>query len=404
MKRFHTKNSPKFFSQSVQNLRKIVVKLGYEKAKIILISDKKIWQKNSKFFAEDFLEEVGNVFLLDDPKADEKQLAKVLKNCRNHDLIIAFGSGTISDLCKISSAKLQIPYLVIPSAASMNGYLSRNASITISGHKKTVAATLPIAVLCDLKLLSQAPVELTKAGIGDIFCFYSCWFDWYLSHAIFATKFDEKIFKNLAPKMNFLRKNFAEFSLRDEKFLQLLLEILLLSGLGMTRAGGSYPASQSEHLIAHCLEMKYQQKMQKILHGAQIAVTTLTAAELQQQLLERDSLELKKTEFPQKNLEKFFGKKVAQQCKEEFLLKRSVGFGIAETLGPSSTLPTKNWRKIRAELKKIHVNSSELKKIFSHFKIKTSHKSFAISSQRYQACVANAKFIRNRFTILDILT
>ena len=37
----------------------------------------------------------------------------------------------------------------------------------------------------------------------------------------------------------------------DISAVELLMQVLLLSGLGMTIAGGSYPASQAEHMIAH---------------------------------------------------------------------------------------------------------------------------------------------------------
>jgi glycerol-1-phosphate dehydrogenase [NAD(P)+] len=374
-----------------------VAQLGFSGKKIILVSDEKIWKNCERFFDKDFLKKIAKKLILKDAKADEKNLEKIAKAAKNHDLILALGSGTINDLCKFTSAQKNIPYIIFASAASMNGYLSRNASITISGHKKTLKATLPLQVFCDLQILKAAPLELTKAGIGDSLCFYSCWFDWYLSHKILGTKFDPKPFAMLEAKMKFLVKNFKKFSLRDEKLLEILIEILLLSGSGMTIAGGSYPASQSEHLIAHVLEMKYPKSAKKLLHGAQIAITTLTSAKLQEKLLETKVLELKEEKFPQEKLEKFFGKKIVVECKKEFEQKI---LSVKEASKINSSLKI-NWKKIQKELQKIHLNESRLKEIFSHFKIKISVKSLGLSNHEYQACVTNAKFIRNRFTSLD---
>ncbi len=383
--------------------------------KILFVSDKNIWDNCAKFFPADFLKKNHKNLILENPKADEKNLKKITAALKNCDFILALGSGTINDLCKYTSAQKNIPYAIIASAASMNGYLSKNASITISGHKKTLPATLPTAVFCDLRILKAAPIRLTKAGIGDSLCFYSCWFDWYLSHKILGTKFDKKPFEMLQKKMDFFVKNFAKFSLRDEEFLKILIEILLLSGQGMTRAGGSYPASQSEHLIAHAIEMKYPELAEKNLHGAQIAVTTLTAARLQESLLTSSALSnlgqeiLKQVQddgvgdeiFLRRHpelvsgslatLQKFFGKKIAQQCQTEYdqkleLIKKS---------------KTPNWIELKKHLKKIHLNDASLREIFAHFKIKTSAKSLGLSNEEYQACVAYAKFIRNRFTCLD---
>ena len=352
--------------------------------KTIFITDKKIWQNCRKFFAADFLDSFSQQLFLENPQADEKNLKKIAKAAQDCDFIFGLGSGVISDLCKFSAAQKNISYAIFASAPSMNGYLSRNASIKISGHKKTLPATLPEAVFCDLRILKSAPLELIKAGIGDSLCFYSCWFDWYLSHKIFGTKFDEKPFKILREKMEFLLKNFRKFSLRDEEFLKLLIEILLLSGEGMTMAGGSYPASQSEHLIAHAIEMKYPQIVAKKLHGEMIAVTTLTSSQLQEKILKSDSATLLKGE-----LGNFFPQKITKECVKEYAQKLA--------LKPKKF----DWPKLKKELQKIHLSEARLREIFDHFGIKTSARSLGLSNQQYLECVANAKFVRNRVTCLD---
>jgi len=360
--------------------------------KILFVSDKKIWNNCAKFFPKNFLKNHKNL-LLENPKPDEKNLKKIAAALKNCDFILALGSGTINDLCKFTSAQKNIPYAIIASAASMNGYLSKNASITIAGHKKTLPATLPTAVFCDLRILKAAPTRLTKAGIGDSLCFYSCWFDWYLSHKILGTKFDKKPFEMLQKKMDFFVKNFARFSLKDEEFLKMLIEILLLSGQGMTIAGGSYPASQSEHLIAHTIEMKYPEIAHKKLHGEMIAVTTLTAAKLQKNILTNNTpssaILLIKEEGFGVDVINFFGKKIAAECQKEYDQK------ISQKPKPISA-------PLKKELQKIHLDESNLKKILSHFKISASPKSLGLSTKEYQACVTHAKYIRNRFTVLDL--
>lgn len=365
---------------------KLILNLGFSGKKILFVTDEKIWENCEKFFPKNFLKNNHKNLLLKTPKPDEKNLKKIAVAAKNCDLILALGSGTVNDLCKLTSSQIKIPYAIFASAASMNGYLSKNASITISGHKKTLPATLPLAVFCDLKILAKAPLALTKAGIGDSMCFYSCWFDWYLSHKIIGTKFDKKPFEMLRKKMEFLVNNFEKFSIRDEEFLKILIEILLISGRGMTIAEGSYPASQSEHMIAHTIEMKYP-KLEN-LHGQVIAVTTLTAAKLQNALLKSEPTGFRHE--TQKKLDSFFGKKIAKACQKEYKEKIS---------------STKNAKKISAslkkELQKIHLSESRLKEIFAHFKIKTSTKSLGLSNQQYQECVAFAKFTRNRFTSLD---
>jgi glycerol-1-phosphate dehydrogenase [NAD(P)+] len=375
------------------------------KQKKIFVSEEKIWKNCIKFFPENFLNNFDEILFLKNPKADDKNLEKIAKNLEKIQLIIALGSGTIGDLCKFSAAKKNIPYAIFASAASMNGYLSKNASITINLHKKTLPATLPKKVFCNLNILKNAPLELTKAGLGDVMCFYSCWFDWFLSSAILQSEFDKKPFEILEEKMQFLIKNYQKFSIKSDEFLQILVEILMLSGLGMTYAGSSNPASQGEHLIAHVLSMKYAEKSEKLLHGQVIAVATLTALQRQKCLLEVDvnekisdlrkfANEILGSKKMLKDLEKklinFFGKTVAVACLEEYLQK-------LELIKNAKNLSKNNLEK----LKKIYFDEKELIKIFKHFRAGSASSSLGFSSKQYLESVKMAKFVRNRFTCLD---
>ncbi len=375
--------------------------LNIDNARICLVSDKIIWRNCQKFFDKDFIKNCSQLLILNNPQPDQKNINKIKNSLKNCNLIVAVGSGVINDLCKFVSFETKISYLIFASAASMNGYLSRNASLLINGHKKTLTATLPIAVYADLKILKSAPKKMIKAGIGDIMCFYGCWFDWLLSHLILDTKFEEKPFKILQEKMDFFCKNYYKFQLNDEQLLKNLIEILLLSGAGMTLAQGSYPASQSEHMIAHSFEMRYPKKAKKLLHGTQIAITSITIAKIQEKLVKQSNLGIFKEEFLEHKLTKFFGKKTALECKKEYINKiNDKNFDINKINNELE----KCWPKQRQCLEKILVGEKKLKKIFNHFKIPISHRALGLSNQEYQALVTIAKFTRNRFTCLDLDT
>ena len=358
-------------------------------SKTIFISDKKIWNNCKEFFPDDFAEYFDKFLLVENPRADDESLKIIQSELRNIEFILCLGSGTINDLCKYLSSKKEIPYAVFASAASMNGYLSKNASITIGGHKKTLEATLPEKVFCNLDILTSAPLELIKAGIGDSLCYYSCYFDWYLSHKILGTKFSHKPFEILQDKMEKFLKNYQKFSLEDEKFLQLLIEILLFSGASMTMAKGSHPASQSEHMIAHMIDMKYPKKFANLLHGQVIAVTTLSSAKIQGDFLENKIARENKNE--REEFESFLPEKIVKQCLKEYDEKSELLTELRELSADDLKF-----------LKKIHLSESKLREIFSHFKIKTSAESLDLTRAEYNECVKMAKFGRNRFTCLDL--
>src|ERR1700742_3011035 len=75
------------------------------------------------------------------PHADADTVAKLTAALDPRtDLVIAVGSGTINDLCKMAAVGHGCPQVVFATAPSMNGYTSLSASITEAGVKRSVRA------------------------------------------------------------------------------------------------------------------------------------------------------------------------------------------------------------------------------------------------------------------------
>lgn len=192
----------------------------------------------------------------------------------HHNGVVAIGSGTINDICKRAAFECNVPYAVFATALSMNGYASANASISVNNKKDTLPARMPTMICVDDDVVKNAPSDMLKAGFGDAMCRFTAEADWKLSHQKHGTPFDGALFEMLYPSELRLIKA-AEQGTIDSVALA---ENLILSGIGMTLARSSHPASQGEHAIAHAME---HQSHTTALHGAQIAVTTLTMAQLQ---------------------------------------------------------------------------------------------------------------------------
>ena len=97
------------------------------------------------------------------------------------DLILAVGSGTINDSCRLTSYRLGLPYAVVATAPSMDGYASAGTPCLHDGTKTTVQATTPKYIIADLDVLKEAPWEMLLAGIGDMFGKYTGLLDWELA-------------------------------------------------------------------------------------------------------------------------------------------------------------------------------------------------------------------------------
>src|SRR4051812_45927564 len=97
---------------------------------------------------------------------------------------IAVGSGTINDLTKLGAHRVGRPYMVVATAASMDGYTAYGASITAKGSKQTFDCPAPRAVLADLEVIRQAPAAMNAAGYADLMAKIPAGADWIVADAI----------------------------------------------------------------------------------------------------------------------------------------------------------------------------------------------------------------------------
>ena len=88
---------------------------------------------------------------------------------RNPDYILAFGSGSVNDVCRMVSYRLGIEYGVQGTAPSMDGYASVVAPPVVRNRKIIYDCTIARHIIIDLSVCAQAPYELLEAGVGDIF-------------------------------------------------------------------------------------------------------------------------------------------------------------------------------------------------------------------------------------------
>ena len=83
-------------------------------------------------------------------------------------MIVGIGSGVIQDLCKYVSFNKNLPYFIIATAPSMDGYASKGAAMITDNMKVTYNAHVPEVIIGDVDILKNAPMDMIKSGYGDI--------------------------------------------------------------------------------------------------------------------------------------------------------------------------------------------------------------------------------------------
>ncbi len=223
---------------------------------------------------------------------DERAIAAVESVLGDAQTIIAIGSGVMQDLCKYVSHVHHVPYIVVATAPSMDGYASDGAAMITGGMKTTFAAGLPRAILADVDVLREAPIEMIKAGYGDVIGKYSALNDWKLSRLVNDEYFCPYIYDLTMEKVLRTEELAAGLLRREADSVQALMEALVVIGILMSFAGSSRPASGSEHHLSHFFEITGIVKNRPYLpHGIDVAYSTVVTAGLRESLL--------KQEFPQ---------------------------------------------------------------------------------------------------------
>ncbi len=202
------------------------------------------------------------------------------------DLIIGIGSGVIQDLCKYVSFENKLPYHIVATAPSMDGYASKGAAMITGNMKVTYNAHVPEVIVADVNVLKDAPIDMIKSGYGDILGKFSCLNDWKLSHIVNDEYFCEYVY-NLTYEMLLKTKDLGkQLLMRDEAAIKTLMEALIGVGIAMAYVGNSRPASGSEHHLSHFFEVIGIMKNEPyFMHGTDVAFSAVYTQRLREKLI-----------------------------------------------------------------------------------------------------------------------
>jgi len=211
------------------------------------------------------------------------------------DFILAVGSGTVNDSCRLASYRLGIPYGVAATAPSMDGYASAGTPFLCDGTKRTIKCTTPKYIIADTDILKDAPWDMLLAGIGDMFGKYTGILDWELARDYNGDYYCKQIADQVIDATNLCLNNGYFLEKRDPGCIANVMEGFMVTGLGMAYTGNSRPASGAEHIIAHAWELHDVANHKKPnLHGLEVCQATRIVIEMYRMLYqETDDSHLK---------------------------------------------------------------------------------------------------------------
>ncbi len=256
------------------------------KVRDILASHNLIFKRNilvsSEYLDEKYRERFKipfdrKLFITDSDSKNVERLVKELGKADHGALVFAFGGGKVIDAAKCAVTQTGHNYLSVPTTLSNDGIYSPVAVITKKGRKQSLGANIPLGIVIDLELVSQAPEETIISGVGDLIAKVSALEDWKLAKKDGVEMVDDFAYTlaHLAVD-NIFDLEFTD--IKEYRFLGGLAYGLVIAGLAMELAESSRPCSGSEHMFSHAIDYLYPKKARP--HGIQVAFGTLLMEQL----------------------------------------------------------------------------------------------------------------------------
>lgn len=408
----HTDVEKVLISQgALEQVPEAVSELGYRH--VFLVSDMNTWpaagEKAEALLKKKNLACTSYIIPRKAVVPDEHTIGELLIHFnRECDLIVGVGTGTINDMCKFLSYQMKMDYFIIASAPSMDGFASVGAALIVNNLKTTYDAHVPKAIIGDVDVLASAPLNMIAAGAADILGKYTCLCDWHLSNLVNGEYFCPVIERMVRYSMKKMITQARYLSERTPETIQSVMEALVLTGIAMSFAGNSRPASGCEHHMSHYWEMKFLfEGRPAVLHGTKVGVGTVTAIRLYQKFMETEidyeEAERKAEQFQfdrwAENIRRTYGVAADSVIANEKKEKKNDPERVKRRL----TVIRDRMEEIRAAVEELVPPQGTVKEILEALNAPTNPLELGIDCAMVADSIEVAKEVRDRYTLLQLL-
>ncbi len=255
----------------LKNIGEMCLRLGMRE-KALIVTGETTWDVAGKEVLK-YLEESGfDVDVIKTGAATVPNLEAVIKKAEDIDFLVGVGGGSKIDLAKKASYDLKIPFISVPTSAAHDGIASPRASIRENGTTLSMEAQEPMGIVADTSIIIQAPYRYLAAGAADVLANITAIRDWELAHKLRNERFSTTAYGLARYSAEAIMENADSIKPGLEESAWIVVKAIVVSGMAMSIANSSRPASGSEHLFAHALE---KLAPGKALHGEMVGVGTI---------------------------------------------------------------------------------------------------------------------------------
>ena len=217
-------------------------------------------------------------------RADEKTVERAVAEVGEHRLLISVGSGTLTDIAKVTAQRTGSRHVAVQTACSINGFIADRSVLVVAGAKRTVQSRWPDVLVADTDILAAAPWQLNLAGVGDLSTVPNAVAEWQLAARLgHGPPYSPAVVDDVLAANSELPALAGAAREAEPEGIANLARLLAASGLSMGIVGSTAPASGTEHAVSHLLEMeRSRQGRPAAAHGMQVTVATRLAVRVWQ--------------------------------------------------------------------------------------------------------------------------
>ncbi|MHB8605324.1 MAG: NAD(P)-dependent glycerol-1-phosphate dehydrogenase [Thermoplasmatota archaeon] len=202
--------------------------------------------------------------------ADVAAVERSLAHARP-SVVLGVGGGSVIDAAKLGAAKANVPYISVPTSASHDGITSPRASIKDDervGHASREAMA-PLGIVADTEIIARAPYRMLAAGCADAISNSTAVLDWKLAHRLRGEEYSSFAAVLAETAADLIMENADSIKPGLEESAWIVVKSLIVSGVSMSVAGSSRPASGAEHMFSHTLD---ELAPGRAYHGEQVGL------------------------------------------------------------------------------------------------------------------------------------
>ncbi|MDR2202572.1 MAG: iron-containing alcohol dehydrogenase [Clostridiales bacterium] len=277
-------------------------------------------------------------------RADETAVETVRRALLDVEVIVALGSGTITDICRYSAAAANLPFISVPTAPSMDGYASSYAAMLFSGTRAPYPAKFPEAIVADTRILCSAPRRMITAGLGELLGAYPRLLDWKLDSLINGGDYCDEVAALVRAAVEDCFNTLTAANLYAPEGAGALARALIISG---ARASGVKTGGSARHISRYIEMQRIFKKRPVPLYGEAVAVGALTLCGLYPLVAARVRSRM--------NIAVSFSQKIWEQT-----VKEKYGPAASKLIKSERTLKRNSGEKRRARINKIYASAPQI--------------------------------------------